>query len=102
MERKFKIVKLEVLDGKVILGLKPLEIRPEKVIEEKITSSTEERIALRIARAFTETLISRQLMPQPPRREIINLTLSEDEYKDIGSPQIFQTVILEFKITIAP
>ena len=104
MKRKFKIVVVQVLDGRVILGLKPLEtaeskIRPEEIIEE-LPSSEEERIALKLSRAMVGAMRGLPGMPLPPSTPIIRLELTEDEYKHIGSPSVYQSVILEFDIKV--
>ena len=108
MKRKFKIVVVQVLDGRIILGLKPLEtaeskIRPEEIIEE-LPSSEEERIALKLSKAMVSGMVGAMRglpgMPLPPSTPIIRLELTEDEYKHIGSPSVYQSVILEFNIKV--
>jgi len=77
------------------------KIRPEDVIEE-LPSSETERIASRISQAYLKQLKQIKLpgMPRPRGIPIITLELTEDEYRHIGSPTVYQTIILEFNIRV--
>ena len=37
-------------------------------------------------------------MPPPPPAQLRRLELTEDEHEDIGSPGVYQNVVLEFWI----
>lgn len=105
MERRFRIVGVQILDYKVVVALQPLEaeskIRPEDVIEE-LPSSETERIASRISKAYLKQLKQIKLPGMPRHRGIptITLELTEDEYRHIGSPTVYQIIILEFNIRV--
>lgn len=106
MERKFRIVGVQVSDQKVVVALQPLEAESKirlDVIEE-LPSSETERIASRIAQAYLKQLKQIKLpgMPQPRGQgiPIITLELTEGEYRHIGSPTVYQTIILEFNIRV--
>lgn len=101
MERKFRIIGVQVTDGKVVLGLKPLEteseIRPEEIIE-KLPSSEEERIVIKLMKAMEKMMPAVGM--SRPQNTPIRLELTEHEYKQIGSPNVYQNVVLEFNVKI--
>ena len=104
IKRKFEIVSVQVLEGRIILGLKLLEtteskILPEEVIE-KLPSSDEEGVALRLAKAMTGEMRRLPGISRPTKLPPIRLELTEEEYRSIGCPTIYQTIILGFTIEV--
>jgi len=104
MERKFNIVGVHAIDRKIVLALKSVEtpeskMRLEEVIEEP-SRSPEDRFAMKVSQAFLEAFGQMPGMPQAPSPPTIRLELTEDEYRDVGSPTVHQTVVLEFSVTL--
>jgi len=94
---------LRAFDGKVILMLEHLEkpeVHPENVIEETSTSP-EERIALKLSQAMVKAFMTAG-MPGIPQAQLVQfqLELTDDEYRQIGSPTLYQTVVLKFNIEV--
>lgn len=105
MKRKFRIVGVKVVEGFVVLDFMPIDvpkpINPEEVIEE-LPGSDEERVALKVVKALAKAYT--KLIPGFPSTEmdspLVTLRLTENEYRIIGAPTVYQTVVLEFNIKV--